>query len=122
MMKKEFEQRIGLVITAEEYTEIEAAYMGLPESVDKDKFVKIWLREGGIQDLLDKRLLRVNSLKETLNNALKENREQEERINELARDCIEYRGQIQTLKNKLADIGAAAMEGWHEQRNITGAA
>jgi hypothetical protein len=33
--------------------------MGMPESVDKDKFVKIWLKEGGIQDLFDKRLAEV---------------------------------------------------------------
>jgi hypothetical protein len=41
MTKQEFENRIGLVITNEEYAESEAAYMGLPNSVDKDKFVKI---------------------------------------------------------------------------------
>jgi hypothetical protein len=41
MQKQELEKRIGLVITSEEYAGIEAAYMGLPETVDKDKFVKI---------------------------------------------------------------------------------
>jgi hypothetical protein len=54
MMKLEFQKRIGLVITSAEYAEIETAYMGLPDSVDKDKFVKIWLHEGGIQDLLSR--------------------------------------------------------------------
>jgi hypothetical protein len=51
MTKQKIENRIGLVITNGDYTEIEAAYMGLPNSVAKDKFVKIWLKEGGIQDL-----------------------------------------------------------------------
>ena len=55
-MKKEFENRIGLVITDEEYAGIEAAYT---DSVDKDKFVKIWLHEGGIQDLFGRRLVEV---------------------------------------------------------------
>jgi hypothetical protein len=42
MQKQEFEKRIGLVITSEEYTEIEAAYMGLPESVDMFQKSKSW--------------------------------------------------------------------------------
>jgi hypothetical protein len=40
MMKKEFEDRIGLEITADEYSGIEQAYMGMPESVNKDKLSK----------------------------------------------------------------------------------
>ena len=110
MMKKEFEMRIGLVITAEEYAEIEAAYMGLPDKVDKEKFVKIWLREGGIQDVFDKRLLKVKNLKDTLNKIRDENHCQEERINELAGDCAKYIAQIHVLKDKLAAIGATATE------------
>jgi hypothetical protein len=90
MMKQEFEQCIGLVITSEEYTDIEAAYMGLPESVDKDKFVKIWLKEGGIQDLFDKRLLRVSQMKKRL-------RDLEESYSEQA----EFAGKIMALKDKL---------------------
>jgi hypothetical protein len=66
MQKREFEDRIGLVISQEEYEVIEAAYVGLPESVDKDKFAKIWLKEGGIQDLFDKRMLRIKTLTDTV--------------------------------------------------------
>jgi hypothetical protein len=76
MMKEEFEKRIGLVITSEEYEVIEDAYMGLPKSVDKDKFVKIWLQEGGIQDLFDKRLLRVSSLRDQVKHLEAERKEQ----------------------------------------------
>jgi hypothetical protein len=107
MMKEEFEKRIGLVITSEEYEVIEAAYMGMPESVDKDKFVKIWLKEGGIQDLFDKRLLRVNQMKEHLKNLEEEkNSEQKEWINRVEKDRAEYVGEIKALKDKLAAIGA----------------
>jgi hypothetical protein len=67
MTKQEFEKRIGLVIRSGEYAEIEAAYMGLPESVDKDKFSKIWLQNGGIQDLFDKRLAMLRSRQEEIN-------------------------------------------------------
>jgi DNA-binding MarR family transcriptional regulator len=110
MMKEEFEKRIGLVITSEEYEVIEAAYMGMPESVDKDKFVKIWLREGGIQDLFDKRLLRVSQMKEHLKNLEKMNSEQEEWIKKLEGDLSEYGRQVKALKEKLAAIGTAATE------------
>ena len=110
MMKKEFEQRIGLVITAEEYTDIEAAYMGLPESVNKDKFVKIWLKEGGIQDLFDKRLAKANSLNEYLTKLREENGDLEAQLNKLAGECVEYRRQLMALKEKLAAIGAVATE------------
>ena len=75
MMKEEFEKRIGLGITSEEYAGIEAAYMGLPETVDKDKFVKLWLKEGGIQGLFDKRLLGTVMLKDTITDLRRENEE-----------------------------------------------
>jgi hypothetical protein len=110
MMKEEFEKRIGLVITSEEYEVVEAAYMGLPESVDKDNFVKIWIREGGIQDLFDKRLLRVNQMKEHLENLEERNRDQEEWIHRVEKECAEYGRPVKALQKKLVAIRAAVTE------------
>jgi hypothetical protein len=94
MMKEEFEQRIGLVITSEEYQDIEAAYVGLPEYVDKDKFAKIWLREKGIQHLLNKRQFRIQSLTEQLKKA-------EARINEADKINADWRKEFNETRNKL---------------------
>jgi hypothetical protein len=110
MMKEEFEKRIGLVITSEEYADIEAAYMGLPESVDKDKFVKIWLREGGIQDLFDKRMLRVRNLMDIVRNLEEQSREDTERLVNRDEALDECKKQIKALKEKLAAIGAVVTE------------
>jgi hypothetical protein len=90
MMKKEFEDRIGLTITAEEYAAIEAAYMGLPESVDKSKFAKIWFSNGGMQDLFDKRLATIFHLKEDLD-------ESERYLNRSYGEAETYQKQIRDL-------------------------
>jgi hypothetical protein len=108
MMKKEFESRIGLVITDEEYAGIEAAYMGLPETVDKDKFVKIWLREGGIQELFDKRLLEVRNQRAYVETILKENDEVWEHANDYVAEIQDLKKQIETFKGKLAAISGIA--------------
>jgi hypothetical protein len=104
MQKQEFENRIGLVITSEEYSVIEKAYMGLPESVNKDKFVKIWLREGGIQDLFDKRLWEIRKLNEANEKLLQENNEVWGRANDYVAEIQDWRKQVEALKEKLAAI------------------
>jgi hypothetical protein len=108
MMKKEFEKRIGLVITSEEYGEIEAAYMGLPDAVDKDKFVRIWLREGGIQDLFDKRLLKVKSLKESLEKKEAEVMSWVHAVNDIGKERNKLKTQVEELEKKLVVIGNLA--------------
>jgi hypothetical protein len=104
MMKQEFEKRIGLVITSREYTDIEAAYMGLPESVDKDKFMKIWLQNGGIQDLFDKRLIKINSLMGEVLNKEKEVMSWVHDFNHIAKERDELKTQVEELEKKLAAI------------------
>jgi hypothetical protein len=104
MQKQEFEKRIGLVITSEEYAGIEKAYMGLPDNVDKDKFAKIWLREGGIQDLFDKRLWEIRKLNEANERLLQENNEVCGRANDYAAEIQDWRKQVEALKEKLAAI------------------
>jgi hypothetical protein len=64
--QKEFESRAGIRITAEEYARVEQGYMGLPDSVDEDKFCKIWLKEGGIQSVLDERMAESFRHRETI--------------------------------------------------------
>jgi hypothetical protein len=122
MMKHEFEKRIGLVITSEEYEVIEAAYMGLPESVDKDTFVKIWLKEGGIQGLFDRRLLEARRQKKYAETVLKENNEAWERANAYTTEIQDLKKQIEILKDKLAAIGAAALDAAGSAGRISAAA
>jgi predicted nuclease with TOPRIM domain len=104
MMQEEFEKRIGLVITGEEYEEIEAAYRGMPNSVDKDKFVKIWLREGGIQDLFDKRLFEIRKRRESMKEILKEKDEVWKHANNYEAEIQDLKMQIKALNEKLAVI------------------
>jgi hypothetical protein len=108
MMKEEFEKRIGLVITGEEYEEIETAYRGMPESVDKDRFVKIWLQEGGIQDLFNKRLFEIHRQRESLKDILKENNQVSERFHDCVAEIKDLKNQLETCKGKLAAISGIA--------------
>jgi hypothetical protein len=108
MMKEEFEKRIGLTITSDEYEAIEAAYMGMPESVDKDKFVKIWLKGGGVQGLLDKRLFREINLQDQIEHIEKV---REVQVMELEREIAAklktiafFRDRLLSLKGMLTDI------------------
>ena len=106
MMKQEFEKRIGLVITNLEYEPIEQAYMGLPESVGKDKFVKIWLENGGIQDLFDKRAATIQCLKDGVIR-LEENLKSESHASaQWARDFNNAYKKVKALEEKLAAIAA----------------
>jgi hypothetical protein len=110
MMKKEFEKRIGLIVTSGEYGEIEAAYMGLPDSVGKDKFVKIWLHENGIQDLFDKRLFKVKSLKETLERKEEEVMSWVHDFNDICKERDELKTRAEELEKKLVAIGNLATD------------
>jgi hypothetical protein len=102
MMKQEFEERIGLVITSEEYQEIEAVYMGMPESIDKDKFVEIWLKNGGVQNLLDKRLEKI-ALLESLVKA--QSMEIAAFIEEAKKERAKLIKQLQELEDKIIMVG-----------------
>ena len=108
MMKQEFEKRIGLVVTSEEYVGIEAAYMGMPESVNKDKFVEIWLENGGIQDLFDKRAATIQSLKDDVVRLEKELESESHVSANWARDFNTACNKNKALEEKLAAIAAMA--------------
>jgi hypothetical protein len=84
--------------------------MGLPDSGDKDKFVKIWLREGGIQDLFNKRMLRIRTLMDIVQNLTERKRENADWLENREKTVTEYAREIKALKEKLAAIAAAATE------------
>ena len=71
MTKVEFEQKVGIEVTYDEYVPIENYYMGSTEEIDTDRFIRRWLREGGINDLLDYRYRHILRLKKMVK-ALKE--------------------------------------------------
>jgi hypothetical protein len=106
MMKEEFEKRINLVITAEEYETIEAAYMGMPENVNKDKFAKMWLKEGGIQDLFNKRQIRIQNLMDIVKNLEEQNIANADWLHNREETVAEYARENKALREKLATIGA----------------
>lgn len=49
MTQQEFEQRTGFITTPELYAEVEAEYMA--SELDKDKFCKVWIKQGGIEEM-----------------------------------------------------------------------
>lgn len=47
MTQQEFEQRTGFVMPASLYREVEEEYYN--SELDKDKFCKVWVKQGGIE-------------------------------------------------------------------------
>lgn len=64
MMMSEFIERTKFEPTAAEYAEIEAEYMG--GDIDKDKFCRLWVKNGGIQRLSRIRIRRIEELEKQL--------------------------------------------------------
>ncbi len=64
MMKSEFIERTGFEPTASEYKEIEQEYMGC--DIDKDKFCKEWVKNGGIQRLSRQRARKIEELEDQI--------------------------------------------------------
>jgi hypothetical protein len=70
--------------------------------VDKDKFVKIWLKNGGIQDLFNKRLAKIYSL---VNLVKAQSREMEAFIEEAKHERAELKKQVEELEDKIIMLG-----------------
>jgi predicted nuclease with TOPRIM domain len=104
MMREEFEKLIGLEIKQEEYAPIETYYMSMPTSIDKQKFAKSWLRDGGIQKLFDKRLEDYFILRAKYNDLAEQLERQAEDNMDLIRQSNEQHNRIQELEEKLAAI------------------
>jgi hypothetical protein len=46
----------------DEYVDIEQVYLNHPANLDKDRFCQVWIKEGGIQGVLDRREGQINQL------------------------------------------------------------
>jgi predicted RNase H-like nuclease (RuvC/YqgF family) len=105
-MREEFEKLIGLEISQAEYEPIQDYYMSLPNSIDKQKFAKSWLKDNGIQNLFNKRAEALTLLQLRFNDLANELDYKEKRIAELARRLNEQHDHTQELEKKLAAINA----------------
>ena len=106
MMREEFEKLIGLEIKQEEYEPIEAYYMSMPTFIDKQKFAKSWLKDGGIQKLFDKRAEDLAILRARFNDTAEQLERQADDNMDLIRQSNAQHSRIQELEGKLAAINA----------------
>lgn len=94
MLISEFIERTGFEPTADEYAEIENEYIGC--DIDKDKFCKQWLKNGGIQRLCRLRARMI----ETMANELES---KQRRIDEACETMEKYRVASQAKINQLEE-------------------
>ncbi len=66
MTQREFEERTGLQLTAQEYVEVENTYMAIGDDIDKDMFCKIWMNKGELARLMTSRVIEYKSQKEQI--------------------------------------------------------
>jgi len=104
MMQHEFEKRIGLKISAEEYAEIEPLYMNDPKNRDKDAFCRHWLKEGGLQWLFDRRQGLVNLKNSTIADLEKDVERLERWSTDMRKELSEKNRQIIALENSLKKV------------------
>lgn len=89
MTQQEFEQRTGFITTHEMYAEIETQYM--ESELDKDKFCKVWVKHGGIEEMSTRMAAQIRNLRRDFDNErLKRDKEREHANNELL-EVIEMR-------------------------------
>ena len=104
MMQEEFEERIGLVITGEEYEEIEPLYTSDPKNRDKDAFCRHWLKDGGLQWLFDRRRREVGLKVERIAELEKELLECERQIAELSKSLLEKNRRLTALESSVEKV------------------
>ena len=104
MNKQEFEKRIGLVITIEEYLEIEPLYMGDPKNRDKDAFCRHWLKDGGLQWLFDRRQGLVNLKNSRIAELEKELERTEKWGGDMRKELSEKSKRIAELESSLEKV------------------
>jgi len=107
MMKEEFEKRVGLVVTPQEYARIEEDYVALPESVDKDTFCKRWIKNGGVQTILDQRYALAERLHIEIMAANERVKDSLQRENEAVQENDMLRERIKALESKMAKMEEA---------------
>ena len=99
MMMSEFIERTKFEPTTAEYAEIEAEYMGC--DIDKDKFCKEWVKNGGIQRLSRIRARRSEELETQLATQQKRSEEYELELNQA---LTRVRREREMVKMELEDL------------------
>lgn len=99
MMMSEFIERTKFEPTTAEYAEIEAEYMGC--DIDKDKFCKEWVKNGGIQRLSRIRARRIEELETQLATQQKRSEEYELELNQA---LTRVRREREMVKMELEDL------------------
>ena len=106
MMVSEFIERTKFEPTAAEYAEIEAEYMGC--DIDKDKFCKEWVKNGGIQRLSRIRARRIEELETQLatlqNQSDKRETELCIEVNNARKERDQARAELEDLKRDIKRI------------------
>jgi len=87
MLQSEFEDRIKFKISQDEYLKIELLYTHDPKDRNKDDFCKFWLKNDGIQWLLNERQLKINELSRE-NKTLKFQLEEDNKISTKQYDTL----------------------------------
>lgn len=106
MMIEEFISRTGVTPSAAEYAEIEKEYMAA--DIDKDKFCKLWKKNGGIQTLLQNREKRIQELEAKLQKAENDARTMEER----------YIDQIHVKNDKIKELEWVVQQNQDENETL----
>lgn len=102
MTQKEFEERIGMTVTAETYTEVEQCYMNT--DLDKDLFCKLWKENpAALKEIVSKTVLvrELHEERERLSNFLIKLAEKWS-ANDLREKAISMIGEKEYLRRKIA--------------------
>ena len=102
MTQKEFEERTGLKLTADNYTEVETCYMNT--DLDKDAFCKLWMKNPAALKEIEQKTVLVRELYEErkcLANFLIEQAEKWS-ASDLREKAIAMIGEKEYLKRKIA--------------------
>lgn len=102
MTQREFEERIGMMVTAETYTEVEHCYMNT--DLDKDLFCKLWKENpAALEEIVSKTVLARELYEERkrLSNFLIKQAEKWS-ANDLREKAISMIGEKEYLRRKIA--------------------
>lgn len=102
MTQKEFEERTGLKLSADGYTEVEECYMNT--ELDKDAFCKLWMENPSALKEIEKKTVLVRKLYEERKNLVNFLIEQAEKYSstDLRGKAIEMIGEREYLRRKIA--------------------
>ena len=102
MTQKEFEERTGLKLTADNYTEVETCYMNT--DLDKDAFCKLWMKNTNAIKEIERKTVLVRELYEERKCLVNFLIEQAEKwsASDMREKAISMIGEKEYLRRKLA--------------------